>query len=60
MRSYAVTLIFVASRVLYAVPFINPSGEIGAERILWILVICALLIPQLIIDSGRLLDRRSR
>ena len=50
MRSYAVTLIFVGSRILLAIPSVAPTSDLGAERMLWILNICALLVPQLVIN----------
>jgi hypothetical protein len=60
MRSYAVTLIFVTSRILYVIPPIARINDVDAiERLLWILNICALLVPQLIIN-WRSLMRSSR
>ena len=50
MRSYAVTLIFVVSRILLQLPILSQISDTSAERILWILNICALLGPQLIIN----------
>jgi len=60
MRSYAVTLIFVVSRILYVVPILEPTRDIDAERILWILNICALLVPQMIINRRQLFTRTGR
>jgi hypothetical protein len=49
MRSYAVTLIFVASRIVLALP-VAPTTDAGAERLNWTLTVCAMLVPQLIIN----------
>jgi len=57
MRSYAVTLIFVVSRVLFAVPVLARVNDVDAERVLWILNICALLVPQLIVNWRSLFAR---
>jgi hypothetical protein len=57
MRSYAVTLIFVVSRIILAIRVLAPTTDLGAERLSWILVIFALLIPQLIINSRQLFVR---
>ena len=57
MRSYSVTLIFVASRIILALPVVAPTTDLGAERLGWILVICALLVPQLIINWPQLFGR---
>lgn len=46
--SYAVTLIFVVNRVNLDMPW-DPTTDDGAERLSWTLVVCALVIPQLII-----------
>ena len=53
MRSYAVTLIFVASRVIIALP-IAPTTDAGVERLTWTLTVCAMLVPQLIINWRQL------
>ena len=53
MRSYAVTLIFVISRILLALP-IAPTTDAGAERMTWFLTLSALLVPQLIINRRQL------
>jgi len=60
MRSYAVTLIFVVSRIVLAIPGLAPVTDVGAERLLWILNICALAIPQLIINWRQLFARTAR
>lgn len=60
MRSYAVTLIFVVSRILLAVPVLSRISDAGAERLLWILTICALLLPQLLINWRQLFARPVR
>lgn len=59
MRSYAITLIFVISRVVLAIPIVAPTTDVGAEHLNWILVICALLVPQLIINWRQLFSRPS-
>jgi len=53
MRSYAVTLIFVIDRIILALP-VAPTTDGGAERLAWILVVAALLIPQLLINGREL------
>jgi len=50
MRSYAVTLIFVISRIVFELPGLSGMSDVSAEHVLWILIICALLVPQLIIN----------
>ena len=50
--SYAVTLIFVIGRVILALPW-APTTDAGAERLNWTLVVCALVVPQLIINGRR-------
>lgn len=60
MRSYAVTLIFVVSRVLLALPILASITNPGAERVLWILNLGALLVPQIIINWRQLFTRPSR
>jgi uncharacterized membrane protein len=57
MRSYSVTLIFVASRIVLALPVVAPTTDLGAERLGWILVVCALLVPQVIINWPQLFVR---
>lgn len=59
MRSYAVTLIFVVNRVILALPG-APNTEAGAERLTWILVVCALVVPQLIINWPQLFSQSGR
>lgn len=59
MRSYAVTLIFVVSRIILAMPFLAPTSDVGAERLAWILIVCALVVPQLIINWPQLFVRHS-
>lgn len=59
MRSYAITLIFVVSRVVLAIPIVAPVSDAGAERLDWILVICALFVPQLVINWRQLFARGS-
>lgn len=59
MRSYAVTLIFVINRVVLALPG-APTTDAGAERLTWTLVVCALLVPQLIINWHQLFPQSSR
>ena len=54
MRSYAVTLLFVANRIILALPVLAPTSDVGAERLAWVLIVCALLVPQLIIDRQQL------
>lgn len=56
MRSYSITMIFVVSRIILALP-IAPTTDLGAERLGWILIICALLVPQLIINGPQLFAR---
>lgn len=58
IRSYAVTLIFVTSRILLAVPILARMSDAGAERLLWILNLCALVLPQLIINWRQLFAPR--
>jgi len=53
MRSYAVTMIFVVNRVNLDMPW-APTTDDGAERLSWTLVVCALVIPQLIINWRQL------
>ena len=57
MRSYSITMIFVVSRIILALPVIAPTTALGAERLGWILIICALLVPQLIINWPQLFAR---
>lgn len=57
MRSYSVTLLFVANRIVLAMPGLAPTTDVGAERLAWILIVCALLVPQLIIDRQQLFVR---
>jgi hypothetical protein len=59
MRSYSITMIFVIFRIVLAVHVIAPTTDLGAERLGWILIICALLVPQLIINWPQL-SARSR
>jgi hypothetical protein len=49
-----VTLIFIADRIILALPVVGPKTETGAERIAWVLVICALLVPQLLTNWRQL------
>jgi hypothetical protein len=60
MRSYAITLIFVISRIVLAVPRVAPTSDIGAERLNWLLVVCALFVPQLIINWHQLFPGNAR
>lgn len=60
MRSYAVTLIFVLTRIVQAIAFLAPVTDSGAERLLWILTLGALLVPQIIIDGRQLFTRSLR
>jgi uncharacterized membrane protein len=53
MRSYAITLIFVIDRIILALP-VAPTTDAGAERLAWILVVAALLVPQLLINGREL------
>jgi lysylphosphatidylglycerol synthetase-like protein (DUF2156 family) len=53
MRSYAITLIFVVGRIILALP-LAPTTDKGAERLAWILIVCALIVPQLIINWRQL------
>jgi hypothetical protein len=57
MRSYSITMIFVVSRIILALPVVAPTTDLGAERLGWILIICALLVPQLIINWPQLFAR---
>jgi uncharacterized membrane protein len=57
MRSYSITMIFVVSRIILALPVIAPTTDLGAERLGWILIICSLLVPQLIINWPQLFAR---
>jgi len=57
MRSYSITMIFVVSRIILALHVIAPTTDLGAERLGWILIICALLVPQLIINGPQLFSR---
>jgi uncharacterized membrane protein len=57
MRSYSITLIFVFSRIILDTPILGPTTDLGAERLAWILNICALLVPQLIINRHQLFAR---
>jgi len=59
MRSYAVTLIFVVNRVILALPD-TPTTDAGAERLTWTLVVCALVVPQLIINWHQLFPQNGR
>jgi Predicted membrane protein (DUF2306) len=59
MRSYAVTLIFVASRVVLALP-IAPTSDAGAEHLNWTLTVCAMFVPQLIINWRQLFAQSNR
>jgi hypothetical protein len=58
-RSYAVTLIFVVNRIILALPG-SPTTDVGAERLAWTLVVCALLVPQLIINWRQLFPQSNR
>lgn len=60
MRSYAVTLIFIVSRILFHVPVFGRLSDVGANNLLWILNICALLVPQVIINWSQLTARSVR
>jgi uncharacterized membrane protein YozB (DUF420 family) len=53
IRSYTFTLIFVVSLIIPALP-IAPTTYEGAERLVWILIVCALIVPQLIINWQQL------
>jgi len=57
MRSYAITLIFVFTRIVLAIPFLAPVTDSGAERLLWILTLSALFVPQIIINWPQLFTR---
>jgi Predicted membrane protein (DUF2306) len=57
MRSYSITMIFVVSRIILALPVVAPTTDLGAERLGWFLIICALLVPQLIINWPQLFAR---
>ena len=57
IRSYAVTLIFVFSRIVLALPFLARITEPGAERLLWTLTLCALLVPQIGLNWRHLFTR---
>lgn len=59
MRSYAVTLIFVVNRVILALPG-APTTDAGAERLTWTLLVCALIVPQMIINWPQLFRQSSR
>jgi uncharacterized membrane protein len=54
MRSYAVTLIFVFNRILFVVPALSRMSDANAGSVFWILITCALLVPQLIINWRQL------
>jgi Predicted membrane protein (DUF2306) len=60
MRSYAITLIFVVSRIILAIPILAPNSDRGAEHLAWTLIICALLVPQLVINWRQLFARTVR
>jgi hypothetical protein len=47
IRSYAITLIFVVTRVLMAIPAVARHGFAVQAPLLWILIIAALVIPQI-------------
>jgi len=47
IRSYAITLIFVMTRVLMSIPALGRHGFAAQVPILWILNIAALVIPQI-------------
>jgi len=55
IRSYAVTLLFVANRIMLDVPILGPKTDVGAERLAWILMVCVSIVAQLIIDREQLL-----
>jgi hypothetical protein len=57
MRSYSITMIFVVFRIILALPVVAPTTDLGAERLGWVLIICALLVPQLIINWPQLFVR---
>jgi len=58
IRSYSVTLLFVANRIMLDVPIVKPTTDVGAERLAWILMVCALVVSQLIIDKQQLSMRQ--
>jgi uncharacterized membrane protein len=60
MRSYAITLIFVIDRIMLGLPVVSPTTDEGAERLVWILLVCALFVPQLIINWPQLFARNAR
>jgi hypothetical protein len=60
MRSYAITLIFVVGRSILAVRSVAPKSDVGAEHLAWILVICAMLVPQLLINWKELFAKAVR
>jgi len=41
------------------VPIVKPTTDVGAERLAWILMVCALVVSQLIIDKQQLSMRQS-
>ena len=47
IRSYAITLIFVVTRVLGAIPAVERHGIAVQAPLLWILIVAALVIPEI-------------
>jgi hypothetical protein len=60
IRSYAITFIFIATRVLMAIPALARQGFAALVPLLWILNIAALLIAQLGMNWLALFARHRR
>ncbi|HJQ34314.1 MAG TPA: DUF2306 domain-containing protein [Pyrinomonadaceae bacterium] len=50
VRSYSVTFIFVATRVLLAIPAVERSGDEGAIQVFWICIALAFLLPDFFVN----------
>jgi hypothetical protein len=53
-RSYGVTFTFVLSRSLSCLPIIRQMSDAAYVHFLWVLLVCSLLVPELLLN-GKLL-----
>jgi uncharacterized membrane protein len=59
IRSYAVTLIFVEVRTIFALPIFHRYGEAGLLQVIWFCNVCAWIVPTLILQWRELAPARA-
>lgn len=58
IRSYPFAMVFVFTRVLFAIPMIASLGEVGIVSVVWTVIAAACFVPSFVINWKRVFSRR--